>query len=160
VDGHLSLADIAEKFGCRPGALGIHKARHLRRSILRTARGRALASPMNLVEYLENLLHGAQRVRDRAEAKGNHPATLAAIAQLTKIIELIAKLTGQLDSNSQVNILIQQQQSRDNEQLALLANLSFEQKLQLRDLLTLAHSSGDPSNGTATDPGDGRAGTA
>ena len=46
----------------------------------------------------------AKRLKAMAEEAGDYRAALAAVRELCRIVELIAKLTGELDSHSETKI--------------------------------------------------------
>jgi hypothetical protein len=54
---------------------------------------------------LEELTQEAERIEQQAEAAGDHRTALAAIRELCRIVELSAKLRGDLDERSPTNIL-------------------------------------------------------
>ncbi|MBV8771621.1 MAG: hypothetical protein JO166_04715 [Deltaproteobacteria bacterium] len=65
--------------------------------------------------------------------------------ELARIFELIAKLTGQLDEGTRVNVLVQQQQQAAAEQELMLERLTVAERLELRRLVAKAQGeSGTP----------------
>ena len=54
---------------------------------------------------LEGLAQDTHRIKEKAEAVGDDRTVLAAIGELRRIVELSAKLTGQLEEKTQMNIL-------------------------------------------------------
>jgi hypothetical protein len=53
-------------------------------------------------------------------------------------LELIARLTGELDESTRVNVLVAQRQAAEAGQAADLARLTVEERIQLEALLTKA----------------------
>jgi hypothetical protein len=93
------------------------------------------ASAANLVEKLQELITTAREIQARALAVNQFGAAMAGVRELSRIFELIARLTGQLDEGTRVNVLVQQQQERElerQEQLELLRSMSAEERGQLR----------------------------
>jgi len=54
---------------------------------------------------LEDLTHEADRMKQQAEADGDFRTALAAISLMCRIVELAAKLRGELDETSRMNVL-------------------------------------------------------
>ena len=54
---------------------------------------------------LQDLARDAHRIKQKAEAVGDDRTALAAIGELRRIVELSAKLTGQLEEKSHMNIV-------------------------------------------------------
>jgi hypothetical protein len=59
----------------------------------------------SLLAQLRELTSEAQRLKATAEKAGDIRAALAAVRELCRIAELIAKLSGELDSHSETKIL-------------------------------------------------------
>ncbi|MBZ5658218.1 MAG: hypothetical protein LAO56_23400 [Acidobacteriia bacterium] len=56
-------------------------------------------------EQLQALAQVAHRIRQRAEAIGDDRTALAAVGELRRIVELSAKMTGQLEDKAQINVV-------------------------------------------------------
>lgn len=63
----------------------------------------------NLLAQIEGLQRQAQAIKDKAEKKGDLKTALAGIRELVRIIELLAKLRGELDERPVVNVLLSSQ---------------------------------------------------
>jgi hypothetical protein len=59
----------------------------------------------SLLAQLRGLTSEAQRLKATAERAGDYRAALAAVRELCRIVELMAKLSGELDSHSETKIL-------------------------------------------------------
>jgi len=69
---------------------------------------------------------------------------MAGVRELARIFELIAKLTGQLDQGTRVNVLVAQQRAEEAEQELMLERSTVAERLELRRLVAKAQSeSGD-----------------
>jgi len=55
--------------------------------------------------FLEGLIHEALDIKDRAESAGDQRTALACVRELCRLVELAAKLRGELDERPQANIL-------------------------------------------------------
>jgi DNA-binding transcriptional ArsR family regulator len=93
---------ISERFGVSPAAL----SRHLRRHLVALLAGRREVEADNLLEQVADLQRQAQAIKDKAEAAGDLKTALQGIRELVRIIELLAKLRGELDTRPVVNVLL------------------------------------------------------
>ena len=78
---------------------------HLSSTILKAHNAAELAHAGTLLDQLERLKNDARRVQEKAEAEGNYHAALAAIRELVRIIDLVARLSGELREGNETNIL-------------------------------------------------------
>jgi len=97
-----SYRKIAERFGVSPAAL----SRHLRRHLVALLAGRSEVEADNLLEQVADLQRQAQAIKDKAEAAGDLKTALQGIRELVRIVELLAKLRGELDERPVVNVLL------------------------------------------------------
>ena len=93
---------IAERFGVSPAAL----SRHLRRHLVALLAGRQEVDADNLLGQVADLQRQAQVIKDKAEKKGDLKTALQGIRELVRIIELLAKLRGELDTRPILNVLL------------------------------------------------------
>jgi hypothetical protein len=103
----------------------------------------------NTVEKLRDLVLVARGILDSAVGTNQLGTALGAIRELARVHELLAKLTGELDESTRVNVLVQQQQQRDQEQQLMLERLSIPERHELRRLITKAQGEDAAANGTA-----------
>jgi hypothetical protein len=103
----------------------------------------------NTVEKLRDLVLVARGILDSAVGTNQLGTALGAIRELARVHELLAKLTGELDESTRVNVLVQQQQQRDQEQQLMLERLSIPERHELRRLITKAQGEDTAANGTA-----------
>jgi hypothetical protein len=101
-----------------------------------------LNEDLDIVGQLRELIGLARRIMQRAEETDQLAAATNGVKALVQIFELMARLTGQLDSGggTQVNVLIQQQQKREADQELQLSRLTVEERCQLRYLYTKMQS--------------------
>jgi len=71
--------------------------------------GRREVDADNLLGQVANLQRQAQVIKDKAEATGDLKTALQGIRELCRIIELLAKLRGELDTRPVVNVLLSPQ---------------------------------------------------
>jgi hypothetical protein len=135
-------------------ALDRHKTRgHISQTIAKSHAAVEALRGEDLQAQLRALSAQALSILAEARQTRQHQAALAAIDKMTKIIEIIAKLTGQLDESARVNILVQQQAAAAAEQDLMLDRLTVLELAELRRLV--AKAQGEPSA-----PGNGVSGPA
>ena len=104
--GSATLASIAAKHGVTTDSLRRHKARHVTPALVAVARRRlSEAGAVTAYQRLEELVLRANRLLDRAERKGALVAGAQILGQLRQTLETVARITGELDTRSQVNVL-------------------------------------------------------
>jgi len=95
---------IAEEYGLSKDAVRRHRDRHLTqamRGALASAEGRAGRTALG---RLEGLYGRADAILGAAEAGGQGALALGAIKELRGIVELLARITGELDERPQVTV--------------------------------------------------------
>jgi len=65
---------------------------------------------------------------------------MSSVREMGRIIELVAKLTGQLDESTRVNVLIAERDQREAKQAVDLQRLTLEERLELQRLLAKAQA--------------------
>lgn len=103
--GQASLGDLAARFGVTRHALARHRERHLSPALARVAMEREEAGARSAMARLETLYGKANRVLELAEQEGKASLSLSAIRELRGLVELLAKLTGELDERPQVAVV-------------------------------------------------------
>lgn len=103
--GGLTLRAAGEKYGLGKDAVGRHKRNHLSRALKAVQQRRELGGAVKAVDRAEELYGKARAILDRAEAEGQGTLALSAIKELRATVELLAKLSGELDERPQVNVL-------------------------------------------------------
>lgn len=100
-----SLASVARRFGLSPDAVRRHRIGHLSAALKAVQAERETAGARTALDRLEALHDRAERVLAAAEAEGKASLSLQAIRELRSTVELIARLTGELDDRPQVQVL-------------------------------------------------------
>lgn len=95
----------AAKWGLSKDAVRRHKGTHLSAALKTVISRRDTAGAASALDRLEGLHARAERVLSAAEAEGQASLSLAAIKELRGIVELLAKLTGELDERPTVQVL-------------------------------------------------------
>ena len=84
-------------------ALHRHK-QHLPAALMKAKVAQEISRADNLVEDLQRLAAEANRLKNKAEKAGEVRTAIAALREITRLIELRAKIAGEL-KESQVNVL-------------------------------------------------------
>lgn len=99
------LREITRRWGVSKDAASRHR-KHVSPALSRVvSRRRADAGPRSALDRLEELYGRANVVLTAAEREGQASLSLAAIRELRSIVEMLAKITGELDDRPQVAIL-------------------------------------------------------
>jgi len=100
-----SLRVVAEQFRLKPTSLHRHNHRHIPTSLARAHDARVVAAADGLLEQLEDLTAEAHRLKAKAEKKGDLRTALSAVRELVRMVELLAKLRGELDESPKVALV-------------------------------------------------------
>jgi hypothetical protein len=95
---------VAQRFAVSRDAVVRHR-RHLPAVLAQAQEVKQVADGDSLLAQLRGLTAEAQRLKAIAEEAGDYRAALAAVRELCRIVELMAKLSGELDSHSETKIL-------------------------------------------------------
>lgn len=104
-----SYRTIAKRFQVSPSALGRHVRRHLIKTLAAARNAEEVANGNDLLSQVQDLSRQAQNIKDKAEAMGDLKTALAGIRELVRIVELLARLRGELDERPVVNVLVSPQ---------------------------------------------------
>ena len=100
-----SLRNISQHF--RVGVTSLHRHRHghLPVALADAQRAEQVLRADHLLVRLEDLTGEARRLKEKAERKGDLRTSLAAVRELVRIVELMAKVSGELAPvTQQINI--------------------------------------------------------
>jgi len=101
-----SFRNVAERFGTSAAGAFRHKGDHLPAALVRAADAAEVARADSLLDQLAELRADARRIGGKAEALGELKTALAGVRELVRIVELTAKLVGELDERPVVNVLV------------------------------------------------------
>lgn len=102
-----SLRDIAGRFGTTKSTLARHAADHIPKALTASQRAVEVAAADTLLSKVSALENNAQRLGLMAERGGDLRTALSAVAQLVKIVELLAKLSGELgDGGTAISVQV------------------------------------------------------
>jgi transposase-like protein len=106
VGGGGSLRSIAKQYGVSASAVLRHRVDHLPASLLTARDAEEATNADDLLAELRSIQARARGLLDRAEEGGDLRAAVAAIRELRGNLELLAKLTQQLDTRPTLNVLV------------------------------------------------------
>jgi hypothetical protein len=106
--GGSTLVAIGAKFHVTRDSLARHKSHHVTPALVRLARQRRDdASAVTISDQLGEVVARANRLLDRAEERGALVGGAQLLGQLRQTLELIAKLSGELDERPQLTVNLQ-----------------------------------------------------
>jgi hypothetical protein len=104
VGGTASGRAVARQFGISEASARRHRA-HIPKHLAESAQAGSIADADSLVEKLKELLKMGELILGRAVTNGDYGAGVSALRELRSNYELIAKVTGELESGVTVNVL-------------------------------------------------------
>jgi len=87
---------VAKRFNVSPGAVFRHQKTHLPATLLKAKDAADMVAGDTLMGQVEDLKSMARRLGKKAEDAGDLRGALAAVRELVRIVDLVAKLTGQI----------------------------------------------------------------
>lgn len=102
-----SNRNIATQYSMSPAAVQRHKKKHLAATMTKAQVAEEVTQADNLLDQVKDLEGRALSILGRAEQEGDLRTACTAIREVRGIIELLMKVTGQLDERNIVNILSQ-----------------------------------------------------
>ncbi|MCX6693635.1 MAG: hypothetical protein NT074_03670 [Methanomicrobiales archaeon] len=111
IDGDIisgvSLRNIAEQCSVSTTALHRHKSGgHIPQSLTLAHEAKEVAHANTLLQQVKDLVKKACGLTDRAEHAGDLRTALSGVREVRGCLELLARVTGELQSNTTVNIAI------------------------------------------------------
>ncbi|WP_243092849.1 hypothetical protein [Thermus hydrothermalis] len=100
-----SFRNIAERFGVSLGALHRHRE-HVQDDVQRAVEAKAVQVGVSVLDRIRELNREARALLDEARSKGRYAAAVQAIGAATRLLELEAKLLGELDERPSVQVAL------------------------------------------------------
>ncbi|MBF0627846.1 MAG: hypothetical protein HQL91_06460 [Magnetococcales bacterium] len=97
---------LERQFGVSRDALRRHKGEHIPAVIAQAQKAVEVARGDSLLEHLETLRKDANTIKKKAEEAKSYGAAIMAIRESVRILELMAKLQGELQEGHTVNVLV------------------------------------------------------
>ncbi len=108
--GGASLSEIVSKyFGITKAALFRHKKNHLPAKLIKAQEIQEVAEADNLLTQVTLLRDKALSILNKAEQAGDLKTALQGIRETKGCLELLAKLQGELQERTEINILLNPQ---------------------------------------------------
>jgi hypothetical protein len=95
---------VAKRFALSESSVYRHKTEHLPAHLLKAKEAEEVAQADDLLEQVRHLQTHALDILERAEKAGDLRTALAAISQARGNLELLAKLSGELQQEGTVNL--------------------------------------------------------
>ena len=105
----VSLRDLAGRYSVSKTALHRHKQDHLPAKLVKAQEAREIAKADSLLDQVTELRDKALSILTKAEKAGDLRTALQGIKEARGCLELLAKLQGELQEQTTVNILINPQ---------------------------------------------------
>lgn len=107
LEGTESFRSIAKRIGTSPAGVLRHRDNHLPERMVRAHDAREIAAADSLTGKLLAIEAEARRIGKKAEAEGDLRAALMAVRELVRMVELAAKMSGELkDEHVSVNVAL------------------------------------------------------
>jgi len=101
--------DISGRFGVSRSALTRHKAQHIGQAVAQAQGEAVTAAGGAVLAKIAALEADAKRLQAKAEKSGDYRTAIAALREMVRIVELLAKLQGELTEGTTINILVNPQ---------------------------------------------------
>ena len=134
-----SFRNIAVRFGTSTSALVRHKKADIPATLVKAKQVEEVQDASTLFDRLRSLSNEAREILEEARASNNHSLALSAVGRAGKLLELEAKLLGELDSSTKVAVGINvnlSESSHDQEERERISGMNAEQLAQCALQLT------------------------
>jgi hypothetical protein len=95
---------VASRYGLSATGLQRHQ-KHIAPSLVKAREAVEVGQASNVLSFVRSLVAKAHQFTDQAEQKGDLRTAMTGLRELTRMAELLAKLTGEIDQRSQTNVL-------------------------------------------------------
>ena len=106
VEGQSSNLALSALHGVSESALRRHKKRHVPASLALAQDAHEVAQADNLLDQLEGLRREAHAIKDLALGDSEYRTALTGIRELVRIVELMAKVRGELAQEGAISIIL------------------------------------------------------
>lgn len=112
---NVPLAKIASQIGSSAAALFRHRKNCLPAKLVKAREARDTSDADRLLGRIEQLIDEAEAVAKSARKEKNWSVVMSALREIRSCAELLAKLRGQIDSGTKVQVGVQVVQQREQE---------------------------------------------
>jgi hypothetical protein len=142
-----SLRALAKRYGISRPALTHHKRAHVSPALVAVKEQRLARGARTIVDRLERLLLRTEAILDAAYAARNGKLALVAIRELRSTLELVARLTGELDQRPAVTVNLQTSPEWARVRAVVMEFVPPERRAEMaRRLQLLGKAGGDDVN--------------
>lgn len=146
--GAESLRGLARRYGVDRASLARHRDNHLSAALVKVQTEREEAGPRSALDDLRELRARALRILDAAENDGKASLSLSALRELRGIVELTARVTGELREAPRVALVLTQSTEWQEFRDRLLAALAPYPEIEEHVLRELSASTDAPPSET------------
>jgi outer membrane murein-binding lipoprotein Lpp len=97
---------IAQRFAISADSVWRHKSEHLPSSLTQAKEAETVSNADDLLAKVASIETEAKRIAKKAEAAGDLRTAMSGVRELARLVELLAKLRGELNEKQTVNIVI------------------------------------------------------
>jgi outer membrane murein-binding lipoprotein Lpp len=97
---------IAQRIAISADAVWRHKSEHLPSSLTQAKEAETVSNADDLLAKVAAIETEAKRIAKKAEAAGDLRTAMSGVRELARLVELLAKLRGELNEKQTVNIVI------------------------------------------------------
>lgn len=95
-----TIRDIGRRYDIDKSAILRHKQNHLPAHLIKAEKKEERHSANSLMEDISRLKKRAERIAEQAELKGDYRTALVGIRELTRIIEILARMQGEIQNQN------------------------------------------------------------
>ena len=95
---------VASRYGLSATGLQRHQ-KHITSSLVKAREAVEVGQASNVLSFVRGLVAKAHQFTDLAEQKGDLRTAMSGLRELTRMAELLAKLTGELEQRGETNIV-------------------------------------------------------
>lgn len=99
---------IAQQYGVSPYAITRHK-KHIAAAMAQAQEATATTAGAAILAKIQTLEADARRLQEKAERSGDIRTAISALREMVRIVELLAKLQGELHEGDTINIILSPQ---------------------------------------------------
>jgi len=100
----VTYRNIQKQYGVNISTLSRHKKDHLPKELIKSEKLKEIAKSDTLIEQVQTLKNRAEDILDKVEQQGSHTIALQAIKEIRSIIELLAKIQGEIQTGVTINL--------------------------------------------------------
>jgi len=105
LDDSTPVAEIARTFGVQRPSINRHRGTHLAARIDPVALNLRVSELSSTLDQVDSLAEEADRIRRAAESSGDLRLALQAVRELASLVEMAAKLRGEMPEEATVNVV-------------------------------------------------------